>query len=434
MLIKKSKVARYIQSFSDGRLGEHEAPGFLKPLYRMNDHCDQGPIADKAVASAKVLSRFGLKGLDFNDRIDHLSEEVALLASAIEEMSATAKEIDALSQSVLERAKDTSDGASEGKNALDHLVEKLNAIETSIQEVGEHASDFANKTKNIMKLTSTVNEIADQTNLLALNAAIEAARAGEHGRGFSVVADEVRSLAKRSSEAAGEIEKITNGFVAGADRIEGIVGSTIETLEASHEDRGLLVKTISGAKESSDATLDASTQIATAATQQSTVSEDMAKNIHDASTNLEESRNIFKEFFAHTDQLRQLQSELLASFDTKDPRMILRLAKSDHIVWVDKVIRFVLFNESSIKESELKDHTQCRLGKFLDSQQGSGYRNHPRFSELHDTLHPKVHAVGIEIYSKAKGHSDADALKVDVEHLLTLSDQVVGILDELVRS
>jgi hypothetical protein len=101
--------------------------------------------------------------------------------------------------------------------------------------------------------------------------------------------------------------------------------------------------------------------------------------------------------------LRENQLEELQLLPSDEPEMLLRLAKSDHIVWVDKVVRYAMFGQTSLSEGELKDHTQCRLGKFLDSDRGQSLlANKPSFPELYSNIHPKVHQLGLKSLLKLK--------------------------------
>lgn len=434
MFVKASTVERWIVSALQGNVISDQAPAWLKPLItHLQKNNNTYQIADCTVETAKIVSRFGREGLSFNQKLDGLVSESIQLSSAIEEMSTTAQEIESLGVQVLERAQQANEEANKGHLALDKLLIKLNSIESSIAEVGEDAKDFVDKTNSIIKLTTTVNDIADQTNLLALNAAIEAARAGDHGRGFSVVADEVRALAQRSAEAAREIETIVSDVVSGANNVNKIVTTTKQVLQDSREDREQLVQTISDSKKAAENNVDATSQIAAAATEQSAVSQEMARGVQSTSDGLDHASRIFGDIFVNSGKLRDLQIKALSFFDPSDVHMLLRLAKSDHIIWVDKVIRFALFHEESIKQEELKDHTQCRLGKFLISDAGQALADHPRFNELYNEVHPKVHKTGIEIYQKANKNHDLQQIRKSVEELIGYSDHVLEILDDIIR-
>ena len=92
-----------------------------------------------------------------------------------------------------------------GSEAINRTIPKMEETRNQVQSNAELISNLEAKSENISKVTSIINDIAEQTNLLALNAAIEAARAGEQGRGFAVVADEVRALAGKTSDATEQI-------------------------------------------------------------------------------------------------------------------------------------------------------------------------------------------------------------------------------------
>ena len=148
-----------------------------------------------------------------------------------------------------------------------------------MQNAGSVVEKLNEGTQQITTFVEVIRTIAEQTNLLALNAAIEAARAGEQGRGFAVVADEVRTLAQRTQGATQEIEQIISTLVKSSSQATDSIrtgGSLAEASAGRTEELGQLLDTINRSIASVD---EGNTQIATAAEEQSYVTQNINSNI-----------------------------------------------------------------------------------------------------------------------------------------------------------
>ncbi len=211
------------------------------------------------------------------------------IAAAMNQLSATAQEVALSAASAAESASHASQQTVHGRELVVNQVGSIERLASELDQSMRVIYQLSEDSKAIGHVLDVIKTIAEQTNLLALNAAIEAARAGEQGRGFAVVADEVRTLAKRTQQSTTEIEQMIHRHQAGVE-------SAVQTMQESHRVANETVAQAGGVQAALDAILsavkvidDKSQQIAAAAEQQTAVSVDIDRNLIEASVVGEQS-------------------------------------------------------------------------------------------------------------------------------------------------
>lgn len=211
-------------------------------------------------------------------------QQTQQVAAAIEELSQSVGEVATKSSEATRASEESQHQAEEGGIVVRDTVHEMEGIASEVSVSAQTVNSLGEQSQKIGEIIEVINDIADQTNLLALNAAIEAARAGEHGRGFAVVADEVRKLAERTTQATEEVSRSIQG-------IQGETGSAVEQIQSSSMRVGRGVDLASQAGRSLETIVTGSKSvqqmvqdIAAAANQQATASDDIARSIENIST------------------------------------------------------------------------------------------------------------------------------------------------------
>ena len=218
---------------------------------------------------------------------DQANQRIDQIATAMNEMSATAQDVAQHAASVATEVHETSEETARADAQINKAVESMLRLTAQIRSSAETVNQLASDGKKVGDVMQVIREIADQTNLLALNAAIEAARAGDAGRGFAVVADEVRNLAAKTQEATVEIDQII-AAISGASRdaTEFMQASGVVAQESS-ESVEAVRNTLNEINRRMTSVNDATTQVATAAEEQTSVSEEINRNVTEVAENSE---------------------------------------------------------------------------------------------------------------------------------------------------
>ncbi len=216
---------------------------------------------------------------DANQSIARQRSEIDQVATAMNEMTATVQEVARSAEEAANSAKEADEEASRGSRVVSEATVAINSLAQEVERAADVINNLQEKSQSIGSVLDVIRGIAEQTNLLALNAAIEAARAGDQGRGFAVVADEVRTLASRTQTSTREIEEMIDQLQTGASNAVSVMEAGKSRALESVNQAEVAAASLKTITEAVTRIHDMNSQIASAATEQSSVSEEINRNV-----------------------------------------------------------------------------------------------------------------------------------------------------------
>jgi len=354
------------------------------------------------------------------------------VATAGEEMSATANDIALNCQTAATSSRQSIEHARIGSNVVRESTEIMNRIAFHVNESAKTIESLGVQSTQIGEIVGTIEDIADQTNLLALNAAIEAARAGEQGRGFAVVADEVRALAERTTRATKEIGEMITSIQKQTNEAVTIMVQSVAEVDKGKEGATRSGEALNEILEQINSVAMQVNQIATAAEEQTATTGEISGNIHLINSIINKTSsgaNESSEKANHLTELAEVLQEEVKSFRTLgSDLLIIDIAKNDHQKFFNR-IKAVVQGTSRLDGSGVVDHHQCRFGKWYDSDGKSQYGHLKSFRAV-VAPHEKFHVLSREAVNAANA-GDSDRARELENQIGRLSLEMVGRLEDL---
>lgn len=288
-IIHPVRQALHIAStIADGDLSEHPIPDgkdetaqLLITLGRMrtNLHSTIDQIYAAATQLSQSVQEMGSIAEASALNLQLQNTEIEQAAVAVNQMSQAANEVAGNASNTVTESEASTRAAAQGQDKLSATILSIKELTENVLDSSHQAEGLAERTQSISSILDVIRAIANQTNLLALNAAIEAARAGEAGRGFAVVADEVRSLAQRTSASTAEIEGLISGVQQSTQQTASSLRHTATQANLTMEQAASTGEALQVIIHSTATINDRNLLIASAAEQQAQVATEVDRNL-----------------------------------------------------------------------------------------------------------------------------------------------------------
>ncbi|WP_210395634.1 methyl-accepting chemotaxis protein [Motiliproteus sediminis] len=264
-------------------------------------------VSEQLSTSAQTTARITQ---DSSDGLRIQQQEMTQVATATTEMAATIKEVARHSNDAAGAAQQANAKTGDGHKIAEDTIASINQLASELENTTSVIRTLAADSENIGSILEVINGISEQTNLLALNAAIEAARAGEMGRGFAVVADEVRNLAQRTSAATHEIQEMIERLRKGAGDAVSVMERSRTRTDECVTNAGRAGEALLSIREAVTLINDMNLQIASAAEEQSAVSEEINASVTQIADIVDQSVSRATDAAQASDEQAQLSARL----------------------------------------------------------------------------------------------------------------------------
>ncbi|MCX2900914.1 methyl-accepting chemotaxis protein [Pseudomonas mandelii] len=245
-----------------------------------------------------------------NLEVSSQKEETEQVATAMNQMTATVHDVARNAEEAAQAAQTADSKVESGQQVVRQSMARIELLADSATSASSSIESLSAEIQNIGTVLGVIKSVAEQTNLLALNAAIEAARAGEQGRGFAVVADEVRALAKRTQQSTEEIERLVSALRSAAQASVQQIQSSGELVKLAVSDALQTESALGSIAAAVSLIQQMNQQIAAAAEEQSSVAEEINRSVTSIRASADQSSLAMQGNAASSIQLAQLGIEL----------------------------------------------------------------------------------------------------------------------------